>query len=76
VRRTFTFRFSSPEDFVADFRSFYGPTVKAFEALDDEGRVALADDLARLARRWDRNDDGGSIAIPGTYLESILTLRP
>jgi ubiquinone/menaquinone biosynthesis C-methylase UbiE len=76
VRRTFTFRFSSPEDFVADFRRFYGPTVKAFEALDDEGQAALAADLARLARRWDRNDDGGSIAIPGAYLESILTLRP
>jgi hypothetical protein len=27
-----------------------------------------------LARRWDRNH-GGSIAIPATYLESILTLR-
>jgi hypothetical protein len=38
------------------------------------GRAALAADLADLARRWDRND-GGSIAIPATYLESILTLH-
>jgi ubiquinone/menaquinone biosynthesis C-methylase UbiE len=75
VLRTFTWRFKSPEDFVADFRSFYGPTVKAFEALDEQGGAALAADLARLVRRWDRND-GGSIAIPATYLESILTLRP
>src|SRR5262245_36901512 len=74
VQRTFTFRFTSPEMFVADYRRWYGPTIKAFEALDEDGRAALAADLADLARRWDRNH-GGSIAIPATYLESILTLR-
>jgi len=74
VRRTFTLRFASAEDFVADFRSWYGPTVKAFEALNEDGRAALAADLAELAREWDRNH-GGSIAIPATYLESVLTLR-
>src|SRR5215470_18306557 len=73
-QRTFTFRFTSPEVFVADYRRWYGPTIKAFEALGEDGRAALAADLADLARRWDRNH-GGSIAIPATYLESILTLR-
>ena len=72
--QTFTFRFTSPEVFVADYRRWYGPTVKAFEALGEDGRAALAADLAGLARRWDRNH-GGSIAIPATYLESVLTLR-
>jgi hypothetical protein len=48
--------------------------VKAFEALDDNGRGALAADLVDLARRWDQNH-GGSIAIPATYLETVLTLR-
>ena len=52
----------------------YGPTLKAFEAADD-GRDALAADLANLARRRDRNHDGGSIAIPASYLETVLTLR-
>ena len=74
VPRTFTLRFTSPEVFVADYRRWYGPTIKAFEALGEDGRAALAADLAGLARRWDRNH-GGSIAIPATYLESILTLR-
>jgi hypothetical protein len=73
VRRAFALRFASAEDFVADFRSWYGPTVKAFEALNEDGRAALAADLAELARQWDRNH-GGSIAIPATYLESVLTL--
>jgi SAM-dependent methyltransferase len=74
VRRTCTWRFTSPEEFAAFFRRWYGPALKAFEVLDEDGRAALAADLAHLARRWDRNH-GGSIAIPATYLETILTLR-
>jgi ubiquinone/menaquinone biosynthesis C-methylase UbiE len=74
-RRTFTFRFTSPEDFVGFFRRWYGPTLKAFEALDDRGRTSLAADLVDLAQRCDRNRDGGSIALPAAYLETVLTLR-
>ncbi|HEU4947605.1 MAG TPA: class I SAM-dependent methyltransferase [Kribbella sp.] len=75
VERTCTFRFTSPEDFVACFRRWYGPTVKAFEALDEPGRAALATELADLARGWDQYGDGGSVAIPATYLETVATLR-
>ena len=32
-----------------------GPTLKAFEVLDGNGRAALAADLSELARHWDRN---------------------
>jgi len=74
VRRTCTWRFTSPEEFVWFFRRWYGPALKAFEVLDEDGRAALAHDLAQLARHWDRNH-GGSIAIPATYLETILTLH-
>jgi ubiquinone/menaquinone biosynthesis C-methylase UbiE len=74
VQRTCTWRFTSPEEFVSFFRRWYGPALKAFEVLDDSGRTALAHDLTQLARDWDRNH-GGSIAIPATYLETILTLR-
>ena len=42
--------------------------------LDQDGRAALAHELAQLARHWGRNH-GGGIAIPATYLETILTLR-
>jgi hypothetical protein len=57
------------------FRRWYGPTLKAFEALDDRGRASLATDLVDLAQRCDRYRDGGSIALPATYLETVLTLR-
>jgi hypothetical protein len=74
AERTCTFRFASPDDFVAFFRRWYGPTLKAFEALGARGREALAADLADLARRWDRHGDGGTVALPATYLEAVLTL--
>jgi SAM-dependent methyltransferase len=75
VERTCTFRFTSAEEFVTFFRRWYGPTLKAFEALDEDGRAALAADLTDLARRSDRLADGGSVAIPATYLETVFTVR-
>ena len=40
--RVFTFRFRSAEEFVEFFRTWYGPTLKAFAALDgDDARLAL-----------------------------------
>jgi ubiquinone/menaquinone biosynthesis C-methylase UbiE len=73
-QRSCVWRFTSPEEFVAFFRRWYGPTLKAFENLDDRGQTALATDLADLARDFDRNGDGGSIAIPAAYLETVLTV--
>ncbi len=73
--RTTVFRFVSAQDFVAFFRRWYGPTLKAFDALDQAGRHELAGDLADLVNRFDRNRDGGSVAIPATYLESVLVLH-
>ena len=72
--RTFTFRYPSPEDWVTFFRLNYGPTVKAFAALDDEGRDALEHDLVDLARSFDRLGTDAT-AIPATYLEAVATVR-
>jgi ubiquinone/menaquinone biosynthesis C-methylase UbiE len=69
------FRYRSADDFVDYFRRWYGPTLKAFQALDEDGQTQLFADLAYLARRWDKHGDGGSIAIPGEYLESVITFR-
>jgi SAM-dependent methyltransferase len=75
VERTCTFRFTSAGEFVTFFRRWYGPTLKAFESLNDAGRTALTVDLTDLARRFDRHRDGRGVAIPATYLESVLVLR-
>jgi SAM-dependent methyltransferase len=71
--RTYTFRFASARQFVEFFATNYGPTLKAFEALAPEARPALAADLEALATSYDRLGDGGTIAIPSTYLQVIAT---
>jgi ubiquinone/menaquinone biosynthesis C-methylase UbiE len=68
--RTYTFRYESAEEFVSYFRTWYGPTLKAFEALDDAAQSALEADLVGLARRNDRGPEG-SLAVDATYLEAI-----
>jgi hypothetical protein len=73
-KRTFTFRFRSPEEFVSFFRTWYGPTLKAFESLDADAQEALDRDLVALAGRHDRLG-GDAIAIPATYLEVIAGRR-
>jgi ubiquinone/menaquinone biosynthesis C-methylase UbiE len=76
VTRTCTFRFTSAQEFVGFFRRWYGPTLKAFEALDPSGQAALAQDLGDLARRWNRLvDAGGAVVLPSSYLETVLTVR-
>jgi SAM-dependent methyltransferase len=74
VERTFTFRFRSADEFVSFFRTWYGPTLKAFESLDAHRRDALERDLVDLAGRHDRLG-AGAIAIPATYLETVATRR-
>jgi SAM-dependent methyltransferase len=73
--RTFTFRFAGAEDFVSFFRLWYGPTLKAFAALEADGREALAADLVDLVRRYDRLGGHGAVAIPSTYLEAVAITR-
>jgi hypothetical protein len=70
TRRSYTFRYRSPEHFVEFFREHYGPTLKAFAALDDGGREALAEDIAALVRRFDRLGTDSAVAFPADYLEA------
>jgi SAM-dependent methyltransferase len=72
VERTFTFRFPSAEHFVTFFRLWYGPTLKAFECLDDVARDSLELDLVDLVHRFDRLG-GDPVAIPATYTETLAT---
>jgi ubiquinone/menaquinone biosynthesis C-methylase UbiE len=76
AERTFTWRFESAEQFVDFFRRFYGPTLKAFAALEADAQAALERDLVELARRSDRLCPGArAIAIPSTYIEAIAVKR-
>ena len=50
-------RFPSPEFFADFFLDYYGPTLKASEALTAEGRSAFRDDLITLAASSNRTTD-------------------
>lgn len=71
-RRTAVFRFRSAEENVDFFRTYYGPTLRAFESLDPPRREALRHDLLDLARRYDRNGGAGPIAVTADYLETVI----
>ena len=73
-RRTFAFRFRSPEDYFETFKEFYGPLVKAWAALDDDGKQSIHDQLVALANGANRNTDG-ALTIDSEYLEVVATRR-
>ena len=68
--RTFTFRFTSAAEYVDRFVTYYGPTLKASEALGGK-HTALKAALHELALSWNRLPENGPIAVPATYLESV-----
>jgi ubiquinone/menaquinone biosynthesis C-methylase UbiE len=73
-RRHFTFRYHSPDHFLQIFRSYYGPMLKAFAALDEINREALSHDLRALIGRLNTATDGTMI-VPSEYLEIVITRR-
>ena len=72
TRREFVFRFQSAEDFTRFFLDNYGPTLKAYEALDEQGKQRLFDDLIALANEFDQ-EPGPSVAMPAEYVEVVAT---
>ncbi|MBX3607889.1 MAG: methyltransferase domain-containing protein [Piscinibacter sp.] len=72
--RHFQFRYRSPQHFVDIFRTYYGPVLKAFAALDTNGQKALADDLTALIARFNGARDGTMVA-SAEYLEIVVTKR-
>jgi ubiquinone/menaquinone biosynthesis C-methylase UbiE len=70
-RRMFNFRYRSSQHWIEFFREFYGPTLKAFAALDTDARRALEAELAALLDRLNRGG-AGSLVVPGEYLEVVV----
>ncbi|HJX29726.1 MAG TPA: methyltransferase domain-containing protein [Thermoanaerobaculia bacterium] len=61
-----------PAEVVEFFRAYYGPTNRAFAALDDAGQSALRQDLEQLWAGNNRASDG-STYIEAEYLEVVAT---
>jgi SAM-dependent methyltransferase len=73
--RTAILRFQSAEENVEFFRTFYGPTLRAFEALPLERQTELNDSLIALVKRYDRNGGSGPVAIAADYLETVIVRK-
>ena len=73
-RRIFVFRYRSAEHMLDVFRTYYGPMLKAFAALDADGQAGLAADLIALLERF---NVGGpeTLAVPSEYLEVVALRR-
>ena len=73
--RSVVFRFAMPPaEVVEHFRNYYGPTQKAFGALDENGQAALRRDLEKL---WSDNNSvtDGTTEVESLYLEVIATKK-
>jgi SAM-dependent methyltransferase len=71
VRRNFNFRYASAAHWLQIFRDYYGPTHKAFAALDSSTQFALAKDITTLL---DKHNVAGpsSLVVPSEYLEVVV----
>ena len=72
TRRFFNFRYRSAAHFIDVFRTWYGPTHKAFAALPAERAAGLAREITELLDGLNR---GGarSLVVPSEYLEIVIT---
>jgi SAM-dependent methyltransferase len=69
-RDTYTFDFAgAPSELLARFRTYYGPTMNAFEAAAADGREAeLHAELDTLFNSQNASPSGAATSIPATFL--------
>jgi hypothetical protein len=73
-QRYFNFRYASAAHWISIFRDFYGPTLKAFAALDTAGQKALERDITSLLDSMN-TAGSASLVVPGEYLEIVIQKR-
>ncbi len=75
--REYVFRERSPKAYVEFWRTYYGPTLKAFETVAANGAagsLALEADIIDLIGPFNRADDG-TMVVPTEYLEAVIVTR-
>jgi SAM-dependent methyltransferase len=76
VKDTYAFNAPiAPAAYVADFRSYYGPTMNAFAAAEQNGKAAeLQQELEALFERENRSADKTATTIPATFLRVTINV--
>jgi SAM-dependent methyltransferase len=73
-RRYFNFRYRSAAHWIQVFRDLYGPTHKAFAALEAAGAQSLERDITTLLHLLN-TAGSASLVVPAEYLEVVITKR-
>ena len=75
-RATYTFTYpGTPSEFLAEFRTYYGPTMNAFEAAAADGREAeLQAELEALFNAQKHSPRSDATSIPATFLRVTVSL--
>jgi ubiquinone/menaquinone biosynthesis C-methylase UbiE len=74
LRDTYFFNYpGSPSELLGVFKTYYGPTMNAFEAAEKNGRAAdLQRELETLFNGHNKSADAGATSIPATFLRVIV----
>jgi ubiquinone/menaquinone biosynthesis C-methylase UbiE len=71
AQRNFVMRYRSPDHWLEVFKTYYGPVLKTFAALDGAGQAGLERDLRTLISQFNRSGDN-SMVVPSEYLEIVI----
>ena len=76
AKETYTFNFAgSPSQFVQAFKTYYGPTMGAFEAAEKNGRAGdLQKELEALFDEQNKSSSKDTTSIPATFLRVTLAI--
>lgn len=77
VRDTYTFTYpGSPSELVDAFRKYYGPTMNAFAAAEQNGRAAdLQKELEALFNSQNKSPSKAATSIPATFLRVTVAVH-
>ena len=70
--QVFAFRYESADHWLQVFKTYYGPTNRAFAALDAPKQAALQADLTDLLGSFNRGGKD-TLIVPSKYLEAVIT---
>ncbi|MFM9939768.1 MAG: class I SAM-dependent methyltransferase [Hyphomicrobiaceae bacterium] len=73
-KQHFNFRYKSVAHWLDVFKTYYGPTNRAFASLDAEKGAALEVDITGLLQGMN-TDGSGTLVVPSEYLEIVVTRR-
>ena len=76
VRDTFTYNYpSAPAVLVDEFRRYYGPTMNAFDAAENNGRATdLQKELETLFADQNESPNKNATSIPATFLRVTVVV--